>query len=406
MLDTRFVWKGERGLRRFLHPQRFTRVNPRKNGSTLFCTSGIVLQWLKSDQNLHSISHIFLDEIHEQGKKRFLIETGQTLDLPDIPSDFLLIILRDLLQRRKDLRLILMSATLNASKFSQYFNNCPLLSISGFAHPVEQFFLEDVVHKLRFQAEFAGRSRRSKILHDRYQYEQYLDEVVAREYCRDTALSMRNIRDLEVNFELIRALVRHIKKNSDSSESILIFLPGWTAISKLNDELKADYPNDVIVPLHSLLPSMNQRLVFDRPPNGVRKIVISTVIAETSVTIDDIGHVIDCGLTKESDYDPETNVQVLEEKFVTQSNLKQRRGRAGRVKPGKSYHLISKFRYERLPKHPLPELLRSRLENVCLQAKLLNCGKFLPFVQKAVDPPGEDTIRAAVNLLRKIVSGG
>lgn len=110
---------------------------PRKQGSILYCTTGIILQWLQSDSRLSSVSHIVLDEIHER----------------NLQSDVLMTVIKDLLNFRSDLKVILMSATLNAEKFSEYFGNCPMIHIPGFTFPVMEYLLEDIIEKIRYVPE-------------------------------------------------------------------------------------------------------------------------------------------------------------------------------------------------------------------------------------------------------------
>ncbi|MEQ2252604.1 ATP-dependent DNA/RNA helicase dhx36, partial [Ilyodon furcidens] len=125
----------------------------------------------------------------------------------------------------------------------------------------------------------------------------------------------------------------------------------------------------VIIPLHSLMPTVNQTQVFKRPPPGVRKIVIATNIAETSITIDDVIYVIDGGKIKETNFDTDNNISTMTAEWVSLANAKQRKGRAGRVQPGKCYHLYNGLRSSLLESYQLPEIMRTPLEELCLQIK-------------------------------------
>lgn len=276
-----------------------------------------------------------------------------------------------------------MSATLNADKFSAFFGGdevCPLVHVPGFTYPVQQLFLEDIVRLLgrrfipvpiddRGRRRFGG--RRAEERGERAEYERYLQKHVRYEYDATVADKMAQLNDRRADLTLTSALIDHLLETTPHTEAILVFMPGWSEIRDLSRDLSSRYGSrHVIVPLHSLLPSVDQRAVFERPASGRRKIVIATTIAETSITIDDVVHVVDCGLTKLSDVDQERNVQTLDLRFVSRANLKQRAGRAGRVQAGYSYHLLSNWRVERLEEHPKPELLRSRLETVCLQVKV------------------------------------
>lgn len=376
---------------------------PRKQGSVLYCTTGIILQWLRSDPYLSSISHLVLDEVHERS----------------LQSDVLLTIVKDLLRAREDLKIILMSATLNAEKFSRYFDNCPMVHIPGYTYPVEEFLLEDVVEMLRFKPqhrrEHRPRHRRGFMHGQSVRQEKEQKEAEYREswpcytrtlrdrYSDSTidALEMMDDDD-KINLELIVALIRHIVMNEDNG-AILVFLPGWDNISSLNDLLIADqmFKSDrfIIIPLHSLMPTVSQTQVFKKPPPGVRKIVIATNIAETSITIDDVVYVIDGGKIKETHFDTQNNISTMTAEWVSLANAKQRKGRAGRVTPGKCYHLYNGLRASLLDNYQLPEIQRTPLEELCLQIKILKLGPIAVFLRRCVDPPSERAIELAVTHL-------
>jgi ATP-dependent RNA helicase DHX36 len=189
----------------------------------------------------------------------------------------------------------------------------------------------------------------------------------------------------------------------------------------VKDQLEKRLPSQrtLLLPLHSLLPTSNQREVFDRPPPGKRKIIISTMIAETSVTIDDVVYVVNSGKTKMKDFDPESNIETLQSKWVSQASARQRCGRAGRVQPGECYHLYTRHHAELLAEYDLPEMLRTRLEKLCLDIKvscspccsvlliwcfqMLKLGKVVPFISKAMQPPSIDALTSAVNFLEELV---
>lgn len=167
--------------------------------------------------------------------------------------------------------------------------------------------------------------------------------------------------------------VSHAEPLSPSpDEAVLVFLPGWEEISRLRDRLTALPPFSspsqyLILPLHSMIPSSEQQRVFSRPPPGVRKIILTTNIAETAVTIDDVVYVIDSGKHKEKSYDPYTNVATLQLSWVSRASARQREGRAGRCRPGVCFHLFSRLRSASLPEFQAPEIKRTPLEELCLQ---------------------------------------
>jgi ATP-dependent RNA helicase DHX36 len=141
-----------------------------------------------------------------------------------------------------------------------------------------------------------------------------------------------------VDASLVVAVVRDIALYQPDG-AILCFLPGWDDIKKVHDLLKkqapfADEARFLIVPLHSLMPTATQKTVFDRPPPGVRKVVLATNIAETSITIDDVVYVVDCGRAKEKGFDPVMDIDSLQIGWISRAAVRQRKGRAGRCQPG------------------------------------------------------------------------
>ncbi|XP_005996531.1 ATP-dependent DNA/RNA helicase DHX36 [Latimeria chalumnae] len=375
---------------------------PRKQGSILYCTTGIILQWLQSDSYLSSVSHVVLDEIHERS----------------LQSDVLITIVKDLLKFRSDLKVVLMSATLNAEKFSSYFDNCPMIHIPGFTYPVQEYLLEDVVEMLRYcpqnqdqRAQWKRRFMQGQMWRpekeekeEEYglQWPDYLKRLRGR-YSTTTieALEMLN-GDEKIDLNLIVALIKHIVLKGEDG-AILVFLPGWDNISTLNDLLMAEvmFKSDkfIIIPLHSLMPTVNQTQVFKKPPPGVRKIILATNIAETSITIDDVVHVIDGGKIKETHFDTENNISTMTAEWVSLANAKQRRGRAGRVQPGHCYHLYNGLRACLLDDYQLPEIQRTPLEELCLQIKILKLGKIGSFLKKVMEPPAEKATELAITHL-------
>ncbi|XP_030622208.1 ATP-dependent DNA/RNA helicase DHX36 [Chanos chanos] len=375
---------------------------PRKHGSVLYCTTGIILQWLHLDLHLSSISHLVIDEVHER----------------NLQSDVLLIIVKDLLTVRHDLKIILMSATLNAEKFSKYFDNCPVVHIPGFTYPVKEYLLEDVVEMLRYWPQSQERRPRWKrgFMHRQALRPERVQKE--REYRESWPCYVRSLRDRysesttdvvemldsddKIDLELIVALIHHIVMNEEDG-AILVFLPGWDNISSLHDLLMARqmFKSDkfIIIPLHSLMPTVTQTQVFRRPPPGVHKIVIATNIAETSITIDDVVYVIDGGKIKETHFDTQNNISTMTTEWVSQANAKQRKGRAGRLSPGKCYHLYNGLRASLLDNYQLPEIQRTALEELCLQIKILKLGSISLFLRKALDPPSDKAVELAISHL-------
>lgn len=132
--------------------------------------------------------------------------------------------------------------------------------------------------------------------------------------------------------------------------------------------------------------------------SGVRKIILSTNIAETSVTIDDVVYVINNGRMKLNGFDAEDNIGTLNEEWVSLANAKQRRGRAGRVRPGVCYNLYTKGREKSFKGYTLPEILRTDLQDIILQAKMVQVGMVIPFLEKLMNPPRIKSIQVALRV--------
>uniref|UniRef100_A0A6Q2WUT0 RNA helicase n=1 Tax=Esox lucius TaxID=8010 RepID=A0A6Q2WUT0_ESOLU len=300
----------------------------------------------------------------------------------------------------------------------QFKYNCPMIHIPGMTFPVQEFLLEDVVEMLRYRPQKQERRPRWKRGFMQAQNSRPEKEQKEAEYKESWPCYARTLRDRysdstievlemmddddKIDLELVVQLIRHIVL-SEEEGAILVFLPGWDNISSLNDLLMTQqmFKSDrfVIIPLHSLMPTVTQTSVFKRPPPGVRKIVIATNIAETSITIDDVVFVIDGGKIKETHFDTQNNISTMAAEWVSLANAKQRRGRAGRVCPGKCYHLYNSLRASLMEAYQLPEIMRTPLEELCLQIKILKLGPIAEFLRKALDPPTEEAITLAITHL-------
>ncbi|KAK6360648.1 hypothetical protein TWF730_006784 [Orbilia blumenaviensis] len=343
------------------------------NTRITFMTTGVLLRRLHDGDGLSDISHVFIDEVHERS----------------LDSDFLLVLMKRLLTKRKDLKLILMSATLNAKAFADYFGNVQIVNIEGRTFPVNDFYLDDVLRFTNFNALGRGEKLRP------------VDSDTADV---DPAIGMQ-MRALGqgVNYDLIAATVQAIDDElGEDSGAILVFLSGTLeihrAIKAIND-LPESY-RYLAYPLHASLIPAEQRKVFLRPPKGQRKIICATNVAETSITIEDIVAVIDTGRVKETLFDPETRMIRLAETWASRASCKQRRGRAGRVREGDCYKLYTRnAEMDKMKEATTPEILRVPLENICLTIKAMGVKDVGTFLRSALTPPDTRTVDAALTTL-------
>ncbi|MBA0880694.1 hypothetical protein Goshw_013151, partial [Gossypium schwendimanii] len=393
-----------------------------KNTQLLFCTSGILLRRLLSDRNLNGITHVFVDEIHERGMNEGAILLDSVLCVFTLEKPSSVILNIDLLPRRQDLRLILMSATLNAELFSNYFGGAPKIHIPGFTYPVRAHFLEDVLeftgYKLtsfnqiddygqekmwKMQKQLAPRKRKNQIT---ALVEDALNKSSFENYSSRARDSLACWMPDCIGFNLIEAVLCHICRK-ERPGAVLVFMTGWEDISSLRDQLKAHPllgdPNRVLLlTCHGSMATSEQKLIFEKPPPNIRKIVLATNMAEASITINDIVFVVDCGKAKETTYDALNNTPCLLPSWISQASARQRRGRAGRVQPGECYHLYPRCVYEAFSEYQLPELLRTPLNSLCLQIKSLQVESIGGFLSAALQAPEPLAVQNAIDFLKMV----
>ncbi|KAA0058112.1 DExH-box ATP-dependent RNA helicase DExH3 [Cucumis melo var. makuwa] len=373
----------------------------------LFCTTGVLLRRLLVDRNLRGVSHVIVDEIHERGMN----------------EDFLVIVLKDLLPRRPDLRLILMSATLNAELFSSYFGGAPTMHIPGFTYPVRAHFLENILEITGYrltpynQIDDYGQEKAWKMQKQAQALKKRKTQIAssvedAFEAANFSAYSPRTRESLScwnpdsIGFNLIEHVLSYIVQK-ERPGAILVFMTGWDDINSLKDQLQShpllgDPSRVLLLACHGSMASSEQRLIFDKPEEGVRKIVLATNMAETSITINDVVFVVDCGKAKETSYDALNNTPCLLPSWISKAAARQRRGRAGRVQPGECYHLYPRCVYDAFTDYQLPELLRTPLQSLCLQIKSLQLGSISEFLSNALQPPEPLSVQNAIDYLKTI----
>ncbi|XP_012990989.2 probable ATP-dependent RNA helicase DHX34 [Esox lucius] len=310
----------------------------------LFLTEGLLLRHIQADGALEQYQVLIVDEVHER----------------HLHCDFLLGVLRSLLVTRPDLRLILMSATINIKLFSDYFNSAPVLQVPGRLFPIQVIYQPIPPEEQASRSEKLDPRPYLRVL-------QGIDQRYPAEERGDLLLFLSGVAEISTILEACQAYATHTKR--------------W-----------------IVLPLHSTLSLAQQDKVFDISPPGVRKCIISTNIAETSVTIDGVRFVVDSGKVKEMSFDPKAKMQRLQEFWISRASSEQRKGRAGRTGPGVCYRLYAESDYEAFAPYPVPEIHRVALDSLILQMKSMGLGDPRSFV--FIDPPPTASIQTAVTYLR------
>ncbi|PPJ61029.1 hypothetical protein CBER1_02029 [Cercospora berteroae] len=298
-----------------------------------YMTDGVLLRESLTNPDLDQYSCIIMDEAHERA----------------LNTDVLMGLIKKVLARRRDLKLIVTSATMNAERFSRFYGGAPEFFIPGRTFPVD-------------------------IQYSRSPCEDYVDSAVRQVLAihvsqgqGDILVFMTGQEDIEVTCELVAE-----------------------RLAQLNDPPKLS-----ILPIYSQMPADLQAKIFDRAAPGVRKVIVATNIAETSLTVDGIMYVVDCGFSKLKVYNPRMGMDTLQITPVSQANASQRAGRAGRTGPGRAFHLYTERAFkEELYVATIPEIQRTNLANTVLLLKSLGVKDLLDF--DFMDPPPQDTITTSL----------
>ncbi|KAI5108364.1 ATP-dependent RNA helicase TDRD9 [Silurus meridionalis] len=345
----------------------------------IYMTTGVLLQKLVSAKSLIEFTHIFIDEVHERTNE----------------LDFLLLVVRKLLHSNsRFVKVILMSATINCAEFAEYFgtpirnqiNPAYVFEVEGAPYTVDEFYLDDLKAILPFRLDMSLPDE-PNITMEMYNVAvsliQNFDEMETKEQCH---LELDDCAGLP------------------ERGSVLVFLPGLAEIQYMQDALaKLVRKRLQVYPLHSSVTLEEQNGVFLVPAPGYRKIILSTNIAESSVTVPDVKYVIDFCLARQRICDKETNYQSLHLTWASKTNCNQRRGRAGRVSKGFCYRLVTRaFWKSSIPEHTIPEMLRSPLSSTVLKVKLLDMGDPCSMLSTALTPPKLDDIERTILQLKEI----
>ena len=298
-----------------------------------YMTEGVLLRESLNEPDMDRYSCLIMDEAHERA----------------LNTDILMGLFKKILQRRRDLKLIVTSATMNSKRFSEFFGGAPEFTIPGRTFPVDVMF------------------HRSPV-------EDYVDQTVQQVLAihvsmdpGDILVFMTGQEDIEVTCELVQ---------------------------KRLDAL-IDPPKLSILPIYSQMPADLQARIFDRAAPGVRKCIVATNIAETSLTVEGIKYVVDAGYAKMKVYNPKMGMDTLQITPISQANGSQRSGRAGRTGPGKAFRLYTDKAYkEEMYLQTIPEIQRTNLSNTVLMLKSLGVKNLLEF--DFLDPPPQDTISTSM----------
>jgi len=339
----------------------------------VFCTAGVLLQKLIQEKSLKSFTHIIIDEAHER----------------DADTDLLMMMIRTLMRNEMSFfHLIIMSATMDVSKLKAYFT----FKTSYGHRPVRTPSICKVGQEKR--------PTNIQII--------YFDKLRTT-FQVDEPMPTFDLESPDLHEECVNAAVKiiidvipHLDTFSEATKSTLVFLPGLAEISKMDRHLKAARANLEIIPLHSCISVIEQHRVFEPGAPGTRKVILATNIAESSITVPDVGFIIDFCLTKSLRKDEVTRFPTLKLCWSTADKCTQRAGRTGRCCPGKVFRMVSNIFFQEFSEYAEPELLTAPLELSVLRVKNFQMGEVKALMAVVPDPPPFNEIRTAILELKQI----
>ena len=327
--------------------------NKKKKGSSpniLYATDGTVVAKLLEDPVLEKYNSVIIDEAHER----------------KIQIDLLLFLLKNLLKKRPNFKVIIMSATIDSAIFESYYKSFRFTHIN-------------VSGKTNFHIE-----------------SHYLPRPLKEDY-------------LEKGIALIESIV---KKDGDEDNSIIFFVPSISETLKVCQILAEKFPSLYCVSVYSGINREQEELAQSKDlfkkmfPEKKKKVVITTNVAESSLTIDGAKYVIDCGYEIGSTYDPEINSDIISKNVISKAQVKQRMGRTGRTGPGECFHLYTRGEFDKMPEYPLASILRSNLYNEIFKlfklGRKMNLDRIVKMLSEFIEPPEKKYVLKAVDSLTKL----
>ncbi|XP_008823752.1 ATP-dependent RNA helicase TDRD9 isoform X2 [Nannospalax galili] len=345
----------------------------------IYMTTGVLLQKIVNAKSLREFTHVFVDEVHERTEE----------------MDFLLLVVRKLLRTNsRFVKVILMSATINCKEFADYFavpiqnkmNPAYIFEVDGKPHAIEEYYLNDLEH----------------IYHSGLPPYRLEEPVITKDIYEVAVSLIQMFDDLDMTESRNKSWSG--PQSVSERSSVLVFLPGLGEINYMHELLtNMIHKRLQVYPLHSSVTLEEQNNVFLSPVPGYRKIILSTNIAESSVTVPDVKYVIDFCLTRTLVCDEDTNYQSLRLSWASKTSCDQRKGRAGRVSKGYCYRLIHRdFWDSSIPAHVVPEMLRCPLGSTVLKVKLLDMGEPRALLATALSPPSLSDIGRTILLLKEV----
>ncbi|XP_039153877.1 3'-5' RNA helicase YTHDC2-like [Drosophila simulans] len=346
------------------------------NTVLMLTTSGCLLRALAMDKEsfFKNTTHLIIDEAHER----------------DLDTDFLLLATKLELQKNPHLRVVLMSATMDLEALSNYFGGGTVMDVEGRNFGVAIYHLEDILSNTGY-------------MHPRM--EQFLGKPTGEETPSELLAAYyggRTIIDPDIDNDLIVSLLELLLRQGDAG-AVIVYLPGYSDMTSLLARLESSLPQDqiTIILLHSQVDNDEHRKVFRFFPGVRLKIILSTNIGQTSITIPDLLYVIDTGRAKMKTYDMTIDASRLTITWISQADAKQRAGRAGRVCHGNCYRLYDNDRLAKMDLYTVPEIMRRTLDEICLLTKLAAPDKKIEnFLDLALDTPPKDAVIQSCSRLK------